>query len=209
MQPHDASVRSREVWDRLAGRYDRDIRFLEAKLFTGGREWVCSRAAGDVLEVAVGTGRNLDFYPGDVRLTGLELSPAMLAVARRRAAGLGRPIALHEGDAQALPYRDASFDTVVCVLSLCAITDAGVALAEMRRVLRPGGRLLLLDHVAGTRAAVRAVQWLAERVTLPLQGEHLTRRTLPMVRAAGFDVVEQERLKAGIVQRIHARKPAG
>lgn len=208
MQAQDASARSREIWDRLAGRYDRDIRFLETRLFAGGREWICSRAAGDVLEVAVGTGRNLAFYPGDVRLTGLELSPAMLAVARGRAAELGRHIALHEGDAQALPFRDEAFDTVVCVLSLCAITEAGVALAEMRRVLRPGGRLLLLDHVAGTGVAVRAVQWLAERVTLPLQGERLTRRTLPMVRAAGFGVVEEERLKAGIVQRIHARKPA-
>lgn len=208
MQPHPGTAKSRKVWDRMAGRYDRDMRFLEAKVFTGGREWVGSRATGKVLEVAVGTGRTLQHYPPDVELTGIELSPAMLAVARGRATGLGRRADLHEGDAHALGFPDESFDTVVCVLSLCAITDSATALGEMRRVLRPGGRLLLLDHVASTRRAVYALQWIVERFTLPLQGERFTQRTLPMVRAAGFDVVEHEQLKAGIVQRLHARKPA-
>jgi ubiquinone/menaquinone biosynthesis C-methylase UbiE len=185
------------------------MRVVERLWFGDGRHWVCSRAHGDVLEVAIGTGRNLPFYPAGVSLTGVELSPAMLAVARRRAAGLGVTADLVEGDAQALPFPDSSFDTVVCTLSLCAIPDHQAAIGEMRRVLRPGGRLLLLDHVAGRLWLLRAMQRLAELATVRLAGEHLTRRPLPLLAAAGFRVEAVERLKAGTVERVAAVKPAG
>jgi hypothetical protein len=78
----------------------------------------------------------------------------------------------------------------------------------MKRVLRPGGQLLLLDHVAAAPRAPRAVQWLLERITVPLGGEHLRRRPLPQVQAEGFDVERRERYKLGIVERLVARKPA-
>jgi len=109
-----------------------------------------------------------------------------------------------EGDAERLPVADESFDTVLCALSLCSIPEPAAAIAEMRRALVPGGRLLLLDHVASTWPPVRAAQWLLERVTIRTAGEHFTRRQLPLVEAAGFDVVETERLKAGTVERIYA-----
>jgi len=117
--------------------------FFERVLFGDTRAWVCSQAAGDVLEVAIGTGLNLPFYPESTRLTGIEWSPAMLGVARGRAAKLGQSADLRGGDAYDLPFPDVSFDTVVCTFSLCAIPDERRAVAEMTRVLRPGGRLLL------------------------------------------------------------------
>src|SRR6266508_3451046 len=166
------SGRSREtqrvlhLYEKEAHKYDRQMRFFERLLFTGGREWVCAQAAGDVLEVAIGTGRNLPHYPPGIRLTGIDLSPAMLELARRQAQQLNVEVDLRLGDAQALELPDASFDTVVCTLSLCAIPDQRQAVAEMRRVLRPGGRLLLLDHVAAAPRWVRAIQWLLERVTI-------------------------------------------
>jgi ubiquinone/menaquinone biosynthesis C-methylase UbiE len=90
----------------------------------------------------------------------------MLAVAREHAADLGRAVELREADAQALPFADEEFDTVVCTLSLCAIPDPAVAIAEMNRVLRPGGRLLLLDHIARNWWPIRAVQRLIEQVSV-------------------------------------------
>src|SRR5919198_1284887 len=83
---------------------DREMRVFERLLFGGGREWVCAQAAGEVLEIAVGTGRNLPYYRGSVRLTGIELSPAMLEIARERARELGRDADLRVGDAQALDF---------------------------------------------------------------------------------------------------------
>ncbi len=194
------AARQRRVWDKSAPSYDKQIAFFDKSWFSGGREWLGEHARGRVLEVAIGTGRNLPCYPPDVTIAGLELSPAMLAIARQRAASLGRDVDLREGDAEDLPFDDASFDTVVCALGLCTIPNPAAAVSEMRRVLRPGGRLLLLDHIGST--------WLFERVTIFTAGEHFTRRQLPLVEAAGFHIVETERLKAGTVERIHAVKPA-
>ena len=202
------TARQKRVWDKTAPGYDRQIAFFEKTWFAGGREWLGERARGRVLEVAIGTGRNLPSYPADVTITGVELSPAMLAIARQRAAGLGRDVDLREGDAEHLPFDDASFDTAVCALSLCTIPSPAAAVGEMRRVLRPGGRLLLLDHTGSTWPPVYAAQWLLERITIRAAGEHFTRRQLPLVQAAGFQIVETKRLKAGTVERIHAVKPA-
>jgi ubiquinone/menaquinone biosynthesis C-methylase UbiE len=201
------AARQKRVWDKAAPGYDKQIAFFEKTWFAGGREWLAERARGRVLEVAIGTGRNLPCYPADVTLTGIELSPAMLAIARQRAAGLGRDVDLREGDAEHLPFDDVSFDTVVCALSLCTISSPAAAVGEMRRVLRPGGRLLLLDHIGSKWPPVYAAQWLLERVTIRTAGEHFTRRQLPLIRAAGFQIVETERRKAGTVEHIHAVKP--
>ena len=201
------AARQKRVWDKSAPSYDKQIAFFEKTWFGGGREWLGGRTRGRVLEVAIGTGRNLPHYPAGAAVTGIELSPAMLAIARQRAAGLGRDADLREGDAERLPFAEASFDTVVCALSLCTIPNPAAAIGEMNRVLVHGGRLLLLDHIGSTWPPVYAAQWLLEQITIRAAGEHFTRRQLPLVRAAGFQVVETERLKAGTVERIHAVKP--
>jgi ubiquinone/menaquinone biosynthesis C-methylase UbiE len=202
------TAKQRRIWDKAAPGYDRQMAFFERVWFAGGREWLAERAHGRVLEVGIGTGLTLPLYGADVTLTGVELSPEMLALARERAATLGRDVELIEGDAGHLPVEDASVDTVVSALALCTIPDPGGALEEMRRVLVPGGRLLLLDHIGSSWPPVYAVQWLVERVTIRLAGEHFTRRQLPLVTGAGFEIAEVERLKAGTIERTHATKPA-
>lgn len=203
----DQTAKVRRVWERAAPSYDKQIAFFERIQFAGGREWLGARVRGRVLEVAIGTGLNLPHYPADAVVSGIELSPAMLAIARQRAVDLGRDVDLHEGDAQLLPFEDATFDTVVCALALCTIPNPASAIAEMKRVLVPGGRLLLLDHIASTWPPIYAAQWLLERVTIRAAGEHFTRRQLPSVKTAGFEIVEAQRLKAGSVERVHAVKP--
>lgn len=203
----EATERQRRVWDKRAARYDRSMGLMEKLFFGDGRAWVCSQASGDVLEIAVGTGRNLPYYPAGIRLTGIELSDEMLTIARRRAHELGREVDVQQGDARSLPFADATFDTVVCTLSLCSIPDDRRAVAEMKRVLRPGGKLLLIDHVPSTTRLVRDSQWLIEQVTLRLEGEHMLRRPLEHLQAEGLQIEQAERLKRGIVERVVARKP--
>jgi len=200
--------RVRRHYDRSAGSYDRIISWAEKALFGDGREWVCSRARGEVLEVAVGTGRNLPFYPKGVRLTGIELSPKMLDIAHRRARELGREVDLLVGDAQDLSFPDASFDTVVATLALCTIPDDRRAVAEASRVLRPGGRLLLLEHVRSPVLPVRLLQCVLQPLTLLLDHDHLLREPLRHVEGAGLIVERLERSKLGIVERLAARKPS-
>ncbi|GIG87309.1 class I SAM-dependent methyltransferase [Plantactinospora endophytica] len=177
---------ARRLWDRRAASYDSQGDRMERLTIGDSREWICARARGRTLEVGVGTGRNLSWYDKSVDLTGIDLSPNMLAAARRRAGTLGRQVELREGEAEHLPFPDATFDTVVCTLAVCTVADRNAALAEMRRVLRPGGRLLLLDHAE--RRWVRG-------------------RPADLALRHGFVAESRSRLRLGLIERLSARKP--
>jgi ubiquinone/menaquinone biosynthesis C-methylase UbiE len=181
--------------------------FVERLMGKDDRRWLGEQAVGRVLEVAIGTGRSLPFYPPGTEVVGVDLSPAMLRIARRRAVAAGLDVEFVEGDAEHLPFGDGEFATVVCELALCSIPRPAAAIAEMARVRQPGGVLLLVDHVGSSWPPLYLGQWLIERFTIPTQGEHLTRRQLPLVEAAGLTVVERERIKAGMVERIRALAP--
>lgn len=199
--------RVRQIQDRNAPSYDRRISFFERVLFGDGRQWVCSRADGRVLELAVGTARNLSYYGENVRVTGIELSPEMLALARRRAEELGSNADLRLGDAQELEFADESFDTVVITLGLCTIPDDRQAVREAHRVLRPGGRLLLLEHVRSPSLPVRSVQRLIDPLMVRFEADHVLRDPLDYLEAEGFTIERSERSRWGIVERVVARKP--
>lgn len=194
MDERTAQVRRR--YDRASGNYDRGEP-LQRFVIGDVRARLCGRAEGRVLEVAVGTGQNLEHYPSGVELTGVDLSTGMLARARARAAGLGLRAELAEGDAQNLAFGDRAFDTVLCAMALCTIPDQRRALAEMRRVLRPGGLLLLIDHIEYTRWPFRGREARKERP-----------RRLPRAVAAeaGFEVEEYGRIALGFVEHVVARR---
>ncbi|WP_102143133.1 class I SAM-dependent methyltransferase [Mycobacterium hubeiense] len=202
----DRTARWHRYWDKKSRNYDKEMTFFDRHLFGDSRTWACGQATGEVLEVAVGTGLNLEAYPQDVTLTGIDLSDAMLDIARHRATELGRTATLQQGDAHQLPFGDASFDTVVCTFGLCAIPDHTRAIDEMTRVLRPGGRLILVDHIASSSRVARGVQRFLEIFTVPLGGEHFLRRPLNHVRSTGFDIEQAQRFKLGLVERLVARK---
>jgi ubiquinone/menaquinone biosynthesis C-methylase UbiE len=199
--------RVRAVQDKQAPKYDRQISFFERILFGDGRAWVCSQARGKVLELACGTARNLPYYGDNVDLTGIELSPEMLAIGRRRAKELGHAADLRAGDVQALDLADESFDTVTCTLGFCTIPDTWAAAAEAFRVLRPGGQLLLLEHVRSPAPIVRAGQRLLEPLAVRFEADHLLREPLDYLPGVGFEIDEVQRSKWGIVERLRAHKP--
>lgn len=202
------TARVRELYDRVATKYDRGVQIPERLLFGEGRIWAASQAKGDVLEVAVGTGRNLPYYPPEVRLAAIDVSPAMVEIAGTRAQKLGRDVNLHVGDAQKLPFASGAFDSIVCTLSLCTIPDDRLALVESCRVLRSGGRLILLEHVRSPQPALRMLQRLLEPLAVHYAGDHLLRDPLDHLHDVGFLVEFCERSRAGLVERVVARKAA-
>jgi len=194
-------------WDRQAPTYDTRMAGVERRFFADSRRWVCRRARGATLEIAIGTGANLPHYPEEVDLTGIDWSPAMLYATRRQADRVHRAVTLRQADATALPFPAETFDTVVSSFALCCIPNERAALVEALRVLRPGGRLLLADHLAASFWPLRTLQRAVDLVSVPLQGEHYTRRPVTAMRGLGVTIEESERLTMGAIERVHARKP--
>lgn len=201
-------------WDRVAPRYDAATAVLERRLLGRGRRWVCARATGQVLEVGVGTGANLPLYAPHVRLVATDPSGPMLEQARARLtdldAELRAEVELQQADAQDLPFEDGAFDAVVATYVLCCVPDLDRALAEMVRVLRPGGDLLLADHVVSSAWPLRLAQRALEAVTVRTVDEHFTRRPLDRVSRLArtgreVEVVGTRRWAAGVMETVHAR----
>jgi len=197
----------RRFYDKRASAYDGWLRHYEKWTgLTGTRARLLSHARGRTLELAVGTGANFVHYPPGVRLSGIDLSPAMLSLARRRAGELNLEVELRLGDAHDLDLPADHFDTAVTTLSMSAIPDCRRAAAELERVLKPGGKLLLLDHV---RSPIAPVRWL-ERIIDPLTTRFghfsLLRDPLDYLVAVGFDIEHCERSRWGIIELLVARK---
>ena len=206
MPKQEASQKQADYWKTAASSYDRSISYLDRRFLASSRAWVCSRASGKTLEVAIGTGLNLGYYPHSTELFGLEFSRPMLQGALDKSAQLNVSTAYTQGDALALPYADSSFDSVVCTYALCGFQDERKSLAEMQRVLKPGGKLLLADHIIASNFLIRGLQRLLELYSIPAHGEHFTRRPLLHLESLGFEIMETERLSFGVIERVHARK---
>lgn len=192
-------------WDAVAARYDSASRLLERRWLEAGRRWVCERAGGRVLDIGIGTGANLAFLGGATQIVGVDPSSAMLGLSRAKAHDLGREVHLHQAGAEALPFDDASFDTVLFTYVLCNVPDVPAALGEARRVLRPGGSLLLADHVVSTHRLLRWGQRGLERVTGPRHGEWFTRRPRVLVEDdPGWRIVDGRRAHHGFIENLSA-----
>lgn len=162
------------------------------------RARIVSGATGNVLEIGIGSGRNLPFYDGRVeRVVGLDPSPRLLSIARKAAGHARVPVDLIRGSAEAIPLPDRSVDTVVMTWTLCSIPDACQALSEMRRVLRPDGRLLFVEHGLAPDERVRQWQHRLDPLWTRISC-HLDRPMDRLIRDAGFDI---ERLDEGYLRR--------
>ncbi len=196
--------------DLEARSYDRGMWLLERFSLTPLRHRVVREAHGTVLEIGAGTGANLSHYRPGMTVAAMDLRPAHLAAAvtKTRRANPTLNLAVTCGNAQQLPFPDHTFNTVVGTLVFCSIGEPQIALSEIRRVLRPGGQLLLLEHVRGqTPLTRRLTDWL-HPLWFALQGEcHLNRETATTVATAGFHIDSITVHARGILQVMQATAP--
>lgn len=154
------NVIDRSATDQTKARYNRIARFYDTiesgseGMFKGWRKQLWLQTRGDILEVGVGTGKNLPYYPRRARVTAIDLADRMLALARQRAHELGVAVDLREGDVQALDFPDRTFDTVVATFVFCSVPDPIRGLRELGRVAKPDGQILLLEHVRIERPVI-------------------------------------------------------
>ena len=200
--------RIRDRYDRVAPFYDAMEWFIERRRFTNWRKDLWSRVDGEaILEVGVGTGKNFPYYPHGRDITALDISAEMLKQARRRAHSLGIEVELVNGDAQALPFEDNSFDSAVSTFVFCSVPDAIQGLRELRRVLVPGGQLIMLEHVLSHKPVLRTMMRGLDFLPYHLWGAHIDRETVANVRTAGFEDVVDTNLSLDMVKFIEARSP--
>ena len=182
--------------DRVApALYDLGCRRIEPE-FGPRRAALLASARGRVLEIGAGTGLNLQHYPGEVEEIVLtEPEPGMMRRAEAKAAELGLPVRFVEASGEMLPFSDGEFDTVVATLVLCSVDDQADVLAELRRVLKPGGRFLFIEHVRSDEPKLGRWQDRLERPWAATVGMgcHPNRRTLESIESAGFEIEELER----------------
>lgn len=205
MDSDDTSGPAR-IYDRVAPIYD---------LYSGPMEWMggarrrgrlLGKAEGKVIEAGVGTGLNLEHYPPGVHITGIDISPRMLARARPRAEDADADVVLDVADIEHLPYDNDRFDTATATCVFCSVADPVQGLRELARVTKPDGRVLLLEHVRPRNRLLGVLADLISPLTRRLFGPEVNRQTERNVEAAGLEIVSVRR--EGVWREIEARTRA-
>jgi ubiquinone/menaquinone biosynthesis C-methylase UbiE len=198
----------RSIYDRIADRYDR---YQEGRILRwilrDSRSMAASHARGRLLEIGIGSGASLAFYDAAVDVTGIDLSPGMLAHAERRLAALGRPGSLRVMDAQQLDFPDHAFDSVAFNLVLCTVPDPSQALREAVRVARPGATMTFVEHVRSDRAWVAVPQDFVNALVGRALHDRVNLNTEKLIRRAGIEVLSSERWLLGAMTLIVGRAP--
>jgi ubiquinone/menaquinone biosynthesis C-methylase UbiE len=180
-------------YNRIAPVYELIDLPLELLFFRRWREEALSCLSGKVLEVGIGTGRNLKHYSWRCSITGIDSSERMLDKARKKAAGMNN-VTLLLMDAENLEFPDNSFDYVVITFVLCSIPDPVKALKEMRRVLKPSGEMIAIEYVRSNNRLISRFEDLVNPVVCSLSGDNMNRQSIENIKTAGFTIREVKNL---------------
>jgi len=196
-------------YDRIAPVYDFMESLVERSRYNKWRGMLWSKVEGSAtLEVGVGTGKNFPYYPSAAEITAIDFSEKMLGRARGKARKQGLPVHLQQMDVQNLTFENNTFDSVVASFVFCSVPDPVRGLMEIERVCKPGGKVLLLEHVLSANRVLAWLMNLANPIIVRTMGPNINRRTVENVIKSGLVVEQVTDLGWGIFKLIEARKRA-
>ncbi|MDQ7030427.1 MAG: methyltransferase domain-containing protein [Ardenticatenia bacterium] len=206
MSSDTLTAMTRKRYDRIAPLYDLMEALVERSRFSAWREQLWSHVRGErILEVGVGTGKNMPYYPPGAHVTAVDLSERMLERARRRAQKLGLKVELCPMDVQHLTFPDDTFDAAVATFVFCSVPDPVQGLRELGRVVQPDGDIWLLEHVRIDRPVIGTLMDVLNPIVVRIVGANINRRTVENVQRAGLEIVSVEDVSGDLVKLIHAR----
>jgi ubiquinone/menaquinone biosynthesis C-methylase UbiE len=205
MKPDSAAIRKR--YDRIAPYFEGMEAVMEGLFFRSWRKRLWAKVEGHhILEVGVGTGKNFDYYPKNARITAIDFSEQMLKQAEKKRDRKNVNVELELMDVQSLYFADNSFDTVICSFVFCSVPLPVKGLKELYRVCKPGGQVLLLEHVLSSNRVLAAVMNLINPIVVRLVGANINRNTVKNVKACAFTSVNVDERSSDIIKLIEARK---
>ncbi|MFZ5645731.1 MAG: class I SAM-dependent methyltransferase [Bacillota bacterium] len=194
--------------ETIIRRYNRTAKFYDCmdRMFSERlRREVINQVNGKILEVGVGTGKNLPLYPPGSDVTGIDFSPEMLRRARARVANFRLNVRLIEMDAQNMDFPDNTFDTVVATCVFCSVPDPVKGFQEIKRVCKPGGQVILLEHVRSENPLLGKIMDILNPLTVRLTGANINRDTVANLQKAGLKPSLVSNVKGDILKVINAR----
>jgi len=205
MKPDSAAIKQR--YDRIAPYFDGLEAVMEGLFFKSWRKRLWAKVDGHhILEVGVGTGKNFDYYPKDARITAIDFSDKMLMQARHKKDRKQVSVELDLMDVQSLYFADNSFDTVIASFVFCSVPAPVKGLKELYRVCKPGGQVLLLEHVISSKPFLAWIMNLLNPVVVRLFGANINRNTVKNVQSCGFATVRVDEQSSEMIKLIEARK---
>jgi len=198
----DKTEKIRRRYDRVAKVYDVFEQPMEAMALKKWRLEVMKGLEGKVLEVGVGTGKNIPYYPDDIDITAIDFSSKMLDKARSKAEKFKKNVGLSQMDAQNMDFMDNTFDMVFTTCVFCSVPDPIKGLKEIRRVCKPNGKIIMIEHVRSENKIIGTIMDLINPIIVNLYGANINRRTVENINKAAFINVEAINLAGDIVKKI-------
>lgn len=200
MDKHTEIIRKR--YNRIASVFNMMDIMMESRRMKEYRIAIWKAAKGKVLEVGVGTGKNIDYYPGNVEVTAIDFSENMLEKARQKAGKLSRKVDLRLMDVQQLEFADETFDTIITTCVFCSVPDSIKGLKEIKRVCKKDGQIIMLEHVKSKKPFVGSIMDWLNPLVVRIVGANINRDTVGNLRRAGLDITVEKDLMADIVKHI-------
>jgi ubiquinone/menaquinone biosynthesis C-methylase UbiE len=194
--------KTKKRYDRVSVVYDILELPMEAMALKKWRREVMKELTGKVLEVGVGTGKNIPFYPNDVDITAIDFSEKMLSKAKEKAKKFDKKVELLLMDAQQMDFPDNTFDRVFTTCVFCSVPDPVKGLEELKRVCKPGGKIIMIEHVRSEKKLLGPIMDAVNPITVNLWGANINRNTMDNLRKAGFTNVQEVNLAGDIVKKI-------